>query len=105
MEARQTANPLGSGNVVVQIVGELDKFVWRHDASTMARCAISQPAQFIDAGARNLHRQPGTGKTHLCIGVASAIGRSRARGRFFNRSIGSTSSSARRRRIAAAARL
>ena len=26
----------------------------------------------------------GTGKTHLCIGVASAIIRSRARGRFFN---------------------
>ena len=26
----------------------------------------------------------GTGKTHLCIGVASAVIRSRARGRFFN---------------------
>ena len=26
----------------------------------------------------------GTGKTHLCIGVASAVIRARARGRFFN---------------------
>jgi len=26
----------------------------------------------------------GTGKTHLCIAVASAVIRSRARGRFFN---------------------
>ena len=38
---------------------------------------------FLDAK-RNAIFIGGTGKTHLCIAVASAVIRARARGRFFN---------------------
>ena len=49
-----------------------------------ARCANSPPA-FLDAKRNAIFiGGTGTGKTHLCIAVASAVIRSRARGRFFN---------------------
>src|SRR5260221_12067259 len=47
--------------------------------------ANSPPATFLDAKRNAIFiGGTGTGKTHLCIAVASAVIRTRARGRYFN---------------------
>jgi DNA replication protein DnaC len=48
-------------------------------------CVNSPPAASLTPSVtRSSSAAPATGKTHLCIAVASAVIRARARGRFFN---------------------
>ena len=61
-----------------------------HDAPTARRhrFARKRMKRVVDChppeSRRHVAVSTGTGKTHLCIGVASAVIRARARGRFFN---------------------
>ena len=67
------------------VLKDLDKFVFSETTIGQGQVRELATSAFLDAK-RNAIFIGGTstGKTHLCIGVASAIIRSRARGRFFN---------------------
>ena len=84
------------------VLKDLDKFVFGDTMIDEGQVRELATGAFLDAKRNAIFiGGTGTGKTHLCIGVASAIIRSRARGRFFTWSIWSTSSSRRRRLVAA----
>ena len=64
---------------------DLDKFVFGDTMIDEGQVRELATGAFLDAKRNAIFiGGTGTGKTHLCIGVASAIIRSRARGRFFN---------------------
>ena len=64
---------------------DLDKFVFSDTTIDQGQVRELATGAFLDAKRNAIFiGGTGTGKTHLCIGVASAIIRSRARGRFFN---------------------
>jgi DNA replication protein DnaC len=67
------------------VLKDLDKFVFADTMVDEGQARELATGSFLDAK-RNAIFVGGTGtrKTHLCIGVASAVIRSRARGRFFN---------------------
>ena len=58
---------------------------WRSVAQLTCYKSILAAGTFLDAKRNAIFiGGTGTGKTHLCIAVASAVIRARARGRFFN---------------------
>ena len=84
------------------VLKDLDKFVFSDTTIDQGQVRELATGAFLDAKRNAIFiGGTGTGKTHLCIGVASAIIRSRARGRFSTSSIWSTSSSRRRLPVAA----
>ena len=67
------------------VLKDLDKFVFGDTMIDEGQVRELATGAFLDAKRNAIFiGGTGTGKTHLCIGVASAIIRSRARGRFFN---------------------
>ena len=67
------------------LIKDLDKFVFGDTMIDEGQVRELATGAFLDAKRNAIFiGGTGTGKTHLCIGVASAIIRSRARGRFFN---------------------
>jgi DNA replication protein DnaC len=67
------------------VLKDLDKFVFGDTMIDESQVRELATGAFLDAKRNAIFiGGTGTGKTHLCIGVASAIIRSRARGRFFN---------------------
>ena len=67
------------------VLKDLDKFVFGETMIDEGQVRELATGAFLDAKRNAIFiGGTGTGKTHLCIGVASAIIRSRARGRFFN---------------------
>ena len=67
------------------VLKDLDKFVFADTTIDQGQVRELATGAFLDAKRNAIFiGGTGTGKTHLCIGVASAIIRSRARGRFFN---------------------
>ena len=67
------------------VLKDLDKFVFADTMVDEGQVRELASGWFLDAKRNAIFiGGTGTGKTHLCIGVASAVIRSRARGRFFN---------------------
>ena len=67
------------------VLKDLDKFVFADTSVDEGQVRELATGAFLDAKRNAIFiGGTGTGKTHLCIGVASAIIRNRARGRFFN---------------------
>ena len=67
------------------VLKDLDKFVFADTTIDEGQVRELATGAFLDAKRNAIFiGGTGTGKTHLCIGVASAVVRSRARGRFFN---------------------
>ena len=82
---------------------DLDKFVFGDTMIDEGQVRELATGAFLDAKRNAIFiGGTGTGKTHLCIGVASAIIRSRARGRFFNLVDLVNQLESRRRRLVAA---
>ena len=65
------------------VLKDLDKFVFADTTIDAGLVGELATGAFLDAK-RNAIFIGGTGKTHLCIAVAAAVIRSRARGGFFN---------------------
>ena len=66
------------------VLKDIDKFVFA-DTPVDEEIVANSPSAFLDAKRNAIFiGGTGTGKTHLCIAVASAVIRARARGRFFN---------------------
>ena len=67
------------------VLKDLDKFVFADTTIDEGQVRELATGAFLDAKRNAVFiGGTGTGKTHLCIAVASAIVRIRARGRFFN---------------------
>ena len=67
------------------VLKDLDKFVFADTTVDEGQVRELATGAFLDAKRNAIFiGGTGTGKTHLCIAVASAVIRSRARGRFFN---------------------
>lgn len=67
------------------VLKDLDRFVFADTTVNEGLVRELATGSFLDAKRNAIFiGGTGTGKTHLCIGVASAVIRSRARGRFFN---------------------
>ncbi|HTM96888.1 MAG TPA: IS21-like element helper ATPase IstB [Croceibacterium sp.] len=71
------------GGAKSPVLKDLDKFVFADTTIDAGLVGELATGAFLDAK-RNAIFIGGTGKTHLCIAVAAAVIRSRARGRFFN---------------------
>ena len=85
------------------VLKDLDKFVFGDTMIDEGQVRELATGAFLDAKRNAIFiGGTGTGKTHLCIGVASAIITVRAAGASSTWSIWSTSSSRRRRLVAAA---
>ena len=67
------------------VLKDLDKFIFADTTVDEGQIRELASGAFLDAKRNAIFiGGTGTGKTHLCIAVASAVIRSRARGRFFN---------------------
>ena len=67
------------------VLKDIDKFVFSDTPVDEGQVRELASGAFLDAKRNAIFiGGTGTGKTHLCIGVASAVIRARARGRFFN---------------------
>ena len=67
------------------VLKDLDQFVFADTPVDEGQVRELATGAFLDAKRNTIFiGGTGTGKTHLCIGVASAVIRARARGRFFN---------------------
>ena len=73
------------GGAKFPVLKDLDKFVFADTTVDEGQVRELAAGAFLDAKRNAIFiGGTGTGKTHLCIAVASAVIRSRARGRFFN---------------------
>ena len=73
------------GQAKFPVLKDLDRFVFTETTVDEGQVRELATGSFLDAKRNAIFiGGTGTGKTHLCIGVASAVIRSRARGRFFN---------------------
>ena len=73
------------GGAKFPVLKDLDKFVFADTPVDEGQVRELATGAFLDAKRNAIFiGGTGTGKTHLCIGVASAVIRARARGRFFN---------------------
>ena len=73
------------GGAKFPVLKDLDKFVFADTPVDEGQVRELATGAFLDAKRNAIFiGGTGTGKTHLCIGVASAVIRTRARGRFFN---------------------
>ena len=73
------------GGAKFPVLKDLDKFVFADTTVDEGLVRELAAGSFLDAKRNAIFiGGTGTGKTHLCIAVASAVIRSRARGRFFN---------------------
>src|SRR5665213_1249451 len=73
------------GGAKFPVLKDLDKFVFADTTVDEGLVRELATGSFLDAKRNAIFiGGTGTGKTHLCIAVASAVIRSRARGRFFN---------------------
>ncbi len=73
------------GGAKFPVLKDLDKFVFADTPVDEGQVRELASGAFLDAKRNAIFiGGTGTGKTHLCIGVASAVIRTRARGRFFN---------------------
>jgi DNA replication protein DnaC len=73
------------GGARFPVLKDLDKFIFADTPVDEGLVRELATGAFLDAKRNAIFiGGTGTGKTHLCIGVASAVIRSRARGRFFN---------------------
>ncbi len=67
------------------VLKDIDSFVFADTPVDEGQVRELATGAFLDAKRNGIFiGGTGTGKTHLCIGVASAVVRARARGRFFN---------------------
>jgi len=67
------------------VLKDLDSFVFADTPVDQGQVRELATGTFLDAKRNTIFiGGTGTGKTHLCIAVAAAVIRSRARGRFFN---------------------
>ena len=67
------------------VLKDIDKFVFADTPVDEGQVRELASGAFLDAKRNAIFiGGTGTGKTHLCIAVASAVIRARARGRFFN---------------------
>jgi DNA replication protein DnaC len=73
------------GGAKFPVLKDLDTFVFAETPVDEGQVRELATGAFLDAKRNTIFiGGTGTGKTHLCIAVASAIIRARARGRFFN---------------------
>ena len=73
------------GGAKFPVLKDLDKFVFADTPVDEGQVRELATGAFLDAKRNAIFiGGTGTGKTHLCIAVASAVIRARARGRFFN---------------------
>jgi DNA replication protein DnaC len=73
------------GGAKFPILKDIDKFVFADTPVDEGQVRELATGTFLDAKRNAIFiGGTGTGKTHLCIAVASAVIRARARGRFFN---------------------
>jgi len=73
------------GGAKFPVLKDLDTFVFAETPVDEGQVRELANGGFLDAKRNTIFiGGTGTGKTHLCIGVASAVIRTRARGRFFN---------------------
>ncbi len=73
------------GGARFPVLKDLDKFVFADTPVDEGQVRELATGTFLDAKRNAIFiGGTGTGKTHLCIGVASAVIRARASGRFFN---------------------
>src|SRR5208282_2391576 len=73
------------GGARFPVLKDLDKFIFADTPVDEGLVRELATGAFLDAKRNAIFiGGTGTGKTHLCIGVASAVIRARARGRFFN---------------------
>src|SRR5256885_1857483 len=73
------------GGAKFPVLKALDTFVFAETPVDEGQVRELAAGAFLDAKRNAIFiGGTGTGKTHLCIGVASAVIRARARGRFFN---------------------
>ncbi len=73
------------GGAKFPVLKDLDTFVFAETPVDEGQLRELAGGAFLDAKRNGIFiGGTGTGKTHLCIGVASAVIRARARGRFFN---------------------
>ena len=73
------------GGAKFPVLKDLDKFVFADTPVDEGQVRELAAGAFLDAKRNAIFiGGTGTGKTHLCIAVASAVIRARARGRFFN---------------------
>jgi DNA replication protein DnaC len=73
------------GGAKFPVLKDLDKFVFADTPVDEGQVRELATGTFLDAKRNAIFiGGTGTGKTHLCIAVASAVIRTRARGRFFN---------------------
>ena len=73
------------GGAKFPVLKDLDTFVFDETPVDEGQVRELATGAFLDAKRNTIFiGGTGTGKTHLCIGVASAVIRARARGRFFN---------------------
>jgi DNA replication protein DnaC len=73
------------GGAKFPVLKDLDKFVFADTTVDEGLVRELATGTFLDAKRNAIFiGGTGTGKTHLCIAVASAVIRERARGRFFN---------------------
>lgn len=80
-QARSISYRIGSAKFPV--LKDLDTFVFTGTPIDEGRVRELATGSFLD-GRRNMIFIGGTGKTHLCIAMASAVIRAQARGRFYN---------------------
>ena len=73
------------GGAKFPVLKDIDKFVFADTPVDEGQVRELATGTFLDAKRNAIFiGGTGTGKTHLCIAVASAVIRARARGRFFN---------------------
>ena len=73
------------GGAKFPVLKDLEKFVFADTSVDEGQVRELAAGAFLDAKRNAIFiGGTGTGKTHLCIAVASAVIRARARGRFFN---------------------
>jgi DNA replication protein DnaC len=73
------------GGAKFPVLKDLDKFIFADTPVDEGQVRELATGSFLDAKRNAIFiGGTGTGKTHLCIGVASTVIRTRARGRFFN---------------------
>ena len=82
-QARSISYRIGAAKFPV--LKDLDQFVFADTPVDEGQVRELATGAFLDAKRNGIFiGGTGTGKTHLCIGVASAVVRARARGRFYN---------------------
>jgi DNA replication protein DnaC len=82
-QARSTSYRIGAAKFPV--LKDLNQFVFADTPVDEGQVRELATGVFLDAKRNGIFiGGTGTGKTHLCIGVASAVIRMRARGRFYN---------------------